>query len=150
RRFKDAIAEADELLWLDPDFKFVRGNMFYARLQICDWSKLAQDKADLQARLQTGQPVLQPLQNALISTAEADQMLCSRIWSETVCPPAATPAWRGERYRHDRIRLAYVSENLRAHAVAHAMAGVFEHHDRTRFETIAIALNPSDGSATHA
>ena len=58
-----------------------------------------------------------------------------------------TPAlWRGERYRHDRIRVAYLSADFRDHAVGQSIAGVFEHHDSTRFETIAISWGaPDDG-----
>ena len=55
--------------------------------------------------------------------------------------------WRGERYSHDRIRIAYISTDFRDHVVADAIAGCFEHHDKTRFETTAISLGPNDGSA---
>jgi predicted O-linked N-acetylglucosamine transferase (SPINDLY family) len=55
--------------------------------------------------------------------------------------------WRGERYSHDRIRIAYVSADFRLHPVATLAAGVFEHHDRSRFETIAISLGLDDGSS---
>jgi predicted O-linked N-acetylglucosamine transferase (SPINDLY family) len=42
--------------------------------------------------------------------------------------------------------VAYVSENFRPHAVAFAIAGVFEHHDKSRFETSAIALGADSES----
>ena len=45
------------------------------------------------------------------------------------------PLWRGEHYDHDKIRIAYVSADFRTHAVASLMAGVFEQHDKARFET---------------
>src|SRR5258708_17319771 len=60
--------------------------------------------------------------------------------------PPPNGLWRGEIYRHDRIRVAYLSADLRTHAVGILMAGVFEHHDRTRFETIAISHGLDDGS----
>ena len=50
--------------------------------------------------------------------------------------------WNGERYRHDRIRLAYVSADFHEHPMGHLMAGLFERHDRDRFETIAVSLGP--------
>ena len=50
--------------------------------------------------------------------------------------------WTGERYRHDRIRLAYVSADFHEHPMGHLMAGLFERHDRDRFETIAVSLGP--------
>ena len=60
------------------------------------------------------------------------------------------PLWRGERYRHDRIRLAYLSADFHEHATAYLMAGLFERHDRSRFETIAISSGPDDDSAMRA
>jgi len=43
-----------------------------------------------------------------------------------------------------------VSADFHAHALATLMAGVFEKHDRSRFETIAISLGPDDGSPMRA
>ena len=39
-------------------------------------------------------------------------------------PPAASPVWQGERYGHDRIRVAYLSADFRQHPVGMCMAGV--------------------------
>ncbi|HEX3483611.1 MAG TPA: hypothetical protein VHT51_01035, partial [Micropepsaceae bacterium] len=58
------------------------------------------------------------------------------------------PLWHGEAYRHDKIRIAYISTDFRAHAVAFLIVGCFEHHDKSRFETTAISLHPDDGSET--
>src|SRR4051812_21973383 len=59
-------------------------------------------------------------------------------------------AMRGEIYRHDRIRVAYVSADFHAHATSALMAGVWEHHDRTRFETVAISFGKNDESEMRA
>ena len=63
------------------------------------------------------------------------------------CPPSADSTWTGGRYHHDRIRLAYVSAHFRDHPMGHLMAGLFEQHDRQRFETIAVSLGRDDRSA---
>jgi predicted O-linked N-acetylglucosamine transferase (SPINDLY family) len=65
---------------------------------------------------------------------------------QTCALPISKRLWQGEIYRHDRIRLAYISPDLREHPVGHLMAGVFEHHDRSRFELIAISLGIDDQS----
>src|SRR5262249_42323788 len=57
--------------------------------------------------------------------------------------PAASPRWRGEIYAHDRIRLAYLSSDFREHPTTYLTAGLFEHHDRSRFEILAISLEPT-------
>jgi predicted O-linked N-acetylglucosamine transferase (SPINDLY family) len=54
--------------------------------------------------------------------------------------------WCGERYSHDRIRLAYLSADFRVHPSSYLLAGMFEHHDRSRFETIALSFGDDDQS----
>src|SRR5581483_11407187 len=63
------------------------------------------------------------------------------------CPPAIISLWNGEIYAHQRIRVAYISADFREHPVSFLMAGVFEQHDKARFETYGIALAPADDSA---
>jgi predicted O-linked N-acetylglucosamine transferase (SPINDLY family) len=58
--------------------------------------------------------------------------------------------WKGERYVHDRIRLAYVSADFRDHPVGFLLAGLLERHDRTRFEIIAISSGRDDGGDIRA
>jgi predicted O-linked N-acetylglucosamine transferase (SPINDLY family) len=54
--------------------------------------------------------------------------------------------WQGERYAHDRIRIAYLSADFRPHPVAFLIAGVFEHHDKSRFETTGLSFGPASDS----
>src|SRR4029079_7841401 len=61
--------------------------------------------------------------------------------------PAQPPLWKGETYRHDKIRIAYLSADFHDHAVARQIAGVFEHHDKTRFEIHALSLGSDSNSA---
>src|SRR5262249_41277733 len=58
--------------------------------------------------------------------------------------------WRGERYSHAKIRLAYLSSDFRDHPVSLLAAGLFERHDRSRFETIAISFGPDSPSPMRA
>jgi predicted O-linked N-acetylglucosamine transferase (SPINDLY family) len=47
--------------------------------------------------------------------------------------------WSGQRYEHPRIRVAYVSCDFKVHPAALNNVGVWERHDRSRFEVIAIS-----------
>ena len=71
---------------------------------------------------------------------------CANIFAGNRYQPRSAPLWTGERYKHDRIRIAYVSPDMREHPVGHLMAGIFERHDRSRFETIAISIGINDNS----
>lgn len=52
--------------------------------------------------------------------------------------------------RGTRLRVGYLSSDLHDHATAHLAAGMFELHDRTRFEVFAYATDRDDGSAMRA
>ena len=54
--------------------------------------------------------------------------------------------WQGERYAHDKIRVAYLSADFRPHPVAFLIAGVFDHHDKSRFETVGLSFGPASDS----
>jgi predicted O-linked N-acetylglucosamine transferase (SPINDLY family) len=48
--------------------------------------------------------------------------------------------------RSGRIRVGYLSSDLRDHAVGHLLVGVLERHDRERFEIHAISLRTQEGN----
>lgn len=140
RRFEEAMADCEAVLTMDPGFKYTRGNLIHARLQLADWRDLTVHTERVLADVRAGRQALRPLYCALISDDEGDQLHCSSTWTMNDCPPSPSPLWRGERYDHDKIRIAYVSADFRTHAVATLMAGVFEHHDKSRFDVTAISL----------
>src|SRR5262249_49363445 len=61
-------------------------------------------------------------------------------------PIAAPSAWQRNKADQKRLRIAYVSADFREHPVAFLMAGLFERHDRSRFETFAVSLYPDASS----
>ncbi len=52
------------------------------------------------------------------------------------------PARAAVRVAGRRLRIGYLSADLRDHPVGYLMAGVLEAHDRTRFETVGIDIYP--------
>ena len=49
-------------------------------------------------------------------------------------------------YRHDRIRLGYMSSDFCQHAMSLLIAELFERHDRQRFEVFGYCSSPEDGT----
>lgn len=150
KRFEEAIPDCEKVLKADPDYKYARGNLLHCRLQCCDWRNLEKEKAALHSGLEQGRRMMRPLLGMVVSTDPGEQRQCSRIWVANDCPPFAEPLWKGEIYKHDRIRVAYLSADFREHAVATLAAGMFERFDKKRFETIAFSLGRDDGSRMRA
>ena len=146
RLFAEAAADFRRVMELESDYAYVAGNLAFCRLSCCDWAGYEQQRLDLRNDLHAGKRVVTPFVTIALTLSPAEVQQAAQQWAAQVCPLSPDPLWRGERYRHDRIRVAYVSANFNDHAVARLMAGVFEHHDRRKFETIAISFGETDGA----
>ncbi|HET7086581.1 MAG TPA: tetratricopeptide repeat protein [Rhizomicrobium sp.] len=143
-RHREAMANYDRALALDPDYLPARANRTMVALNLCDWERMARMPVEDVAA------VAPPLTFLGYSDDKALQLQCAQGTIKTLVPQPLPPLWRGEKYRHDRIRLAYVSADFREHAVSFQIAPLIERHDRSRFQVIGISTGTSDDSAIRA
>ncbi len=143
--FRQAIRDFVRALSLKPDLPGLLGDLVLAKLNCCDWQNLAAERRRIAEAIECGHPAIAPFGNLLISGSPADQLQCARLWIATHVSVSAR-MWRGERYQHDRIRVAYLSGDFRSHPVGALMLPLFEQHDRVRFETFGISFGADDGS----
>jgi predicted O-linked N-acetylglucosamine transferase (SPINDLY family) len=148
--FTPAIAAADAALALDPDHAPSQTVLVHSALHACDWRALDRVKGSAFAALRLGRRAIQPFDCKALATSEADNLQAARLWVAEECPPSPQPLWRGERYQHERIRVAYLSTDLRAHAVGFLIVGAIEHHDKQRFDVTGMSLGADDKSETRA
>jgi predicted O-linked N-acetylglucosamine transferase (SPINDLY family) len=145
-----AIAMFERLIKINPDYNYALGLLFYERMHICDWTDFEVLSKKIVDGLRAGKRSCKPLAFMSASDVASDHLLAARIFSQHYCPRNSKSFWQGERYRHDKIRLAYVSPDFREHPVGHLMAGVFEQHDKSKFEVIAISIGIDDKSRLRA
>ncbi|HXH03520.1 MAG TPA: glycosyltransferase [Candidatus Competibacteraceae bacterium] len=94
---------------------------------------------------------LAPFHSLLFEVSPALQQRSARAFASGMKRVAAAVRptdWPAD-YRLDgtRLRIGYVSADFRYHATAHLTQGLFERHDRQRFEVFAYSLHQDDGSA---
>lgn len=150
KQSEQAITMFERLISLKPDFDFGLGLLFYERMHICDWSSNDTLGRQILDGVRAGKRVCKSLALMSLSDEASDHQIAAQTFAAHHNPGRATALWQGERYRHKKIRVAYVSPDLREHPVGHLMAGIFERHDKTRFETIAISLGIDDQSRLRA
>ncbi|MFZ0693018.1 MAG: tetratricopeptide repeat protein [Alphaproteobacteria bacterium] len=139
-RREEAIKDLEHLLDIDPDYKYVRGRLLYSRMHCCAWDSFETDAARLMEDMRSGKPSGAPFEFQSVSQSPADLLRCSQIFVHDRYPTSASPIWRGERYQHDKIRVAYLTADFRDQATAYLTAGLFERHDRERFEIVAVSF----------
>ena len=146
RRFDEAATVIDALYAEAPAYPFVRGAAFRAHLELCRWGGLEKDREDLLRAVGSGAPADQPWNFLSVSDDPQLQLECARCYVHERGFGSVQRGEPGDRppRRTGPIRIAYLSADFREHATMYLAAGLFEAHDRTRFETTAISFARDD------
>lgn len=141
RRHEAAAADFERAIALAPGLPYAMGALLHARMHCCDWRTYERDVAATIDAVREGKPVAEPFTLLNICDSPDDQRRCSETYAAERFAGASAPA-TFQRREGERIRVAYLSADFHDHATAQLMAGVFERHDRRRFETFAISFGP--------
>jgi len=142
--YEQALTAYDRALALKPNLRYGIGDRLHVKLYLSDWTNLQAEIADIEAAIRERRPAISLFQSLAISSSATDQLACAlRFMADQPSFPAI---WRGEIYSHGRIRVAYFSPDFCNHAVGQLAVGMFEAHDKSRFETIAISYGRDDSS----
>jgi predicted O-linked N-acetylglucosamine transferase (SPINDLY family) len=112
----------------------------------CDWSQYDALTSAIESSVAAGKRVVEPFGYQAVSKSVSNLKRCAEIYSAETYPQPAVKLWSGERYGNSKIRLGYLSGEFRHQATSILMAGVFEAHDKDRFELFAFDNGGDDGS----
>jgi predicted O-linked N-acetylglucosamine transferase (SPINDLY family) len=140
KRPLEALAAFERARAVDPQMAWLLGDWLHTRMSVCDWADIDLAFAELARRIDEGAPVASPFAVLAAPLTAGQQLRCfSTYVRESSFPPErALPP----RESHGRIRLGYFSADFHGHATAYLMAGLFELHDRNRFELFAFSFGP--------
>ena len=148
KQYPEALAAYDKALAIKPDIEFAESNRLHIKQYLCDWSNFEHEVAHLVTGVREHNLVCSPFGALSLPISAAEQFENAKRF--VAGRPSFLPLWRGERYAHDRIRIAYISSDLRDHPVGLQMVEVFEQHDKSRFELTAISLTAAPDSDMRA
>jgi predicted O-linked N-acetylglucosamine transferase (SPINDLY family) len=155
---EEAAAVLEEELRRNPANPRAHALLLRPLLELCEWSSLERELRLLVKAwerdphgswlkfFQAHTAVLLPLPPALQREIALRQARAVRERAAALRAPVAASAGSGA----GRLRLGYVSGDFRNHATAHLIAGLFERHDRSRFEVLAYSFGRDDGSEHRA
>jgi protein O-GlcNAc transferase len=148
KRYDEAFAAYDKALALDPDLEGAEGTRLHSKMHLCDWSNFDAECEHLISSVRKGKLNTKPFAILPIASSAEDQLQCAKSAIAHAGPASDKAVWRGGRYNHERIRIAYLSADFRDHPVSCLLAGVFECHDRSRFDITAVSFGPDDNKET--
>jgi protein O-GlcNAc transferase len=148
KHYDAAVSDFDRAIAINPESTSSRGYRLHATMHACDWRAFGRDVTALAAQIEADRGATEPFHLVAAPVHSAALLKNARRYCRDQYPASPTQLAVGERYRHDRIRLAYVSADLQEHATAYLTAGMIEHHDRSKFEIIAVSFGPAEDSPT--
>jgi predicted O-linked N-acetylglucosamine transferase (SPINDLY family) len=140
KRFAEAISCYRRAVSLNPDGGWLLGVCRHVRMQVCDWEGFDADIGRLAGGIERDQPVARPFAVLSLLDSPRLQRKVADRWVRSECTPARALPPLARHPRHERIRIGYLSADLRNHAVAALTAELFESHDRSRFELTAFSI----------
>lgn len=149
RQFGEAEATLRASLRLDPQQPDVIQHWHHLRQKGCLWPLWPEGGVpglpEAEAMAQAG-----PLGALAMTDDVAELGAIVARWIARKVPPAPERLAPPEGYRHDRIRVGYLSSDLGRHAMGFLIVGLLEQHDHERFEITAYCSSPDDGSEVQA
>jgi protein O-GlcNAc transferase len=149
-RPQEALDSYQRALAIDPDHPNALSGLANAAMTIGDWTRTAELADVLKADVLAGKSVIQPFVLMGYWDDNALQLRCSQNYVRQAGPGPLSPLWTGERYSHNKIRVAYLSADFHSHVTAALTVEMFERHDRENFEITAVSFGPDDNSAMRA
>ena len=143
-RLAESEQELRRSLLTDPRQPDVIQHWVHVRQKMCAWPVLCNDIPGLPIEdliRHAG-----PMATLALTDDVARQCKAGADWIARKTAPVPTALCPPDGYRHDRIRLGYLSSDFCSHAMSYLIAELFERHDRNRFEVFGYCSSPEDGS----
>jgi protein O-GlcNAc transferase len=145
RNYEGAVTDLERAVQLG--YAYARGELLHVKMYGGDWSQFDDQKKAIDEAIRAKSLAIRPFAYQAISTSPADLLACAQLFSR-LNPVQSTAVQRTRA--HERIRIGYVSADFRDHATSHLTAGLYEQHDRAKFEIIAVDAGNDDGSPLRA
>ena len=126
---------------LNPSLESLQGVLLYSKLDICDWSDLAQRKEQLQIAIKNSLDQVLPFQATLFFDLPELHQIAAQEFVKTNFPISRHPPPNFRKSQKDKLRIAYLSPDFGQHPVSYLTAELFELHDRNQFEIIGVSLS---------
>jgi len=150
KRYEEALANYQQALQLQPQHPHAFNGMAHCALASCDWTTTAALAAELNAHVLARRSIINPWVFLGFCDDPALQLECARNYIRHKVPVRPPPLWTGRAYRHEKVRIAYLSGDFRQHATASLIAELFELHDRARFDVLGFSFGHDDNSEMRA
>lgn len=145
KKYDESLDMLTRSLEHDPTQQDVLLHLIHLRQKQCIWPLYKPIKGLSQQAMRTG---TSPLAMLAISNNPEEQRAASQRFVEgKYSLVSENPLAPPQGYKHERIRIGYLSSDLSMHAVSLLTVELYEKHDRNKFEIYGFCWSHEDGTA---
>ncbi|CAN5515625.1 tetratricopeptide repeat protein [soil metagenome] len=133
---------------INPSYPFLKGIQLHQRMLVCDWHDTGKLIAEIESDIAAGKLSAEPFGWQGVATSDRSLQRCAELYSAAKFPANTGGAPVARLDNSGKIRVGYLSGELRAQATSFLLVGVLEQHDTSRFEITAFDNGWDDGSDT--
>lgn len=135
-----AVQSYTDALSIDPNIPYLAGTLLHVNMQQCQWADYHDRVEALLRDLAAGRPVCLPFPLLSLTDDVVLHKRASQAWIESTHKRARAAWVPKECSVNRRFKIGYFSGDFCNHPVAYLTAGLFETHDRSRFEIFAFSF----------
>ncbi|MFZ4854797.1 MAG: glycosyltransferase [Desulfuromonadaceae bacterium] len=145
KNYKDSLARLEESFALDPTQRDVLLHLVHLVQKICRWPIYVPPKGITKQEMING---TSPLAMLAASDDPKLQLAAAQQFVEHKYPVTSTEALAPKGgYKHDKIRIGYLSSDFCLHAVSLLMVELLELHDHDKFEVYGFCWSRVDDTS---
>jgi len=149
-QYQEALAAYSQAYKIKPQENFLLGILLHHKMLICEWAGLDELYSKIHLGLLAGNKVAEPFGLMAFSESERDLQLCAEIFAADFYPRQTLPAEKIQKEHQLKIQIGYLCGEFREQATSILMTGLYENHNRAKFEIIAFDNGVADNSEIRA
>jgi predicted O-linked N-acetylglucosamine transferase (SPINDLY family) len=141
-RHAEAVDSFNQAIALAPEIPYLLGTRLHVNMQMCDWRHYQEQLTVVLEAVKNDQPASLPFPLLALTSDPDLQQRAARNWIQAKHPGRKQVLPFSKRTTKPRLGIGYFSADFHHHPVAQLIAGLFEAHDRTKFEVYAFSSGP--------
>ena len=137
-----ALASFDKALTLKPEYDYLFGMRLYLKMNMCDWQDFEMNVNKLSYRIRHQLKATSCFSSLSLPITLPDQRQAAELFCRHEYPLDLSLGPIPKSQKKRKIRIGYYSADFHIHPVSILSIGLFEHHDKSKFEIIAFSLGP--------
>jgi predicted O-linked N-acetylglucosamine transferase (SPINDLY family) len=140
KNFKSAIYNFEKALEINSNFDYLKGTLLHLKMCICDWKNFNDNLNYIIQGVQKNEKVSPPFPLITLTSSLPLQYQTSKNWAADKYQTTNIQDSKRKNPAHHKIRIGYFSSDFYNHATAHLITGLFEMHDKDKFDLFGFSL----------